>query len=83
MNEPKFHINLFDNPSGTVRGIGNVSMEIKGKEKVIAKMTIPTSGDPEIVMEIPRSVPFDEIPFVLAAINQFHGMVAHAAAQPE
>lgn len=80
MSKTAFSIRIFDNPSGKVRGIGNVTVEIKGKEKVIGKMTIYTDSQPTITLSIPGGVPFDEIPAVADAIKEFHRQVAEADA---
>lgn len=49
-------VNIFDAPSGNVRGLANLTVSIGGKAKVVAKVTLLVAEAAEISVKLPYKV---------------------------
>lgn len=52
---------MFEQPSGTVLGLVNATMLIKGKQKRFAHATLLVGQSPQITIEAPKSLPLDQL----------------------
>lgn len=67
---------VFDEPSGTVRGVVIAFAQIKGKEKRIAHASLLTKGGSDVALEVPRKVSVADIAELTAVLNSFAKRVA-------
>lgn len=70
---------LFDDPSGSVRGIVTAFMPIKGRQKRIAHATLMVDQAPSIALELPKSLALDEIEAAAANLQAFAAKVRELA----
>lgn len=71
----RFVEQIFETPSGNVRGIVNVFMYVNGKEKRIGHATLLTEGGADTSLEIPRKLALDDIKALTILLNEFASRV--------
>lgn len=62
---------VFDEPSGSVRGIVIALTQVKGREKRIAHATLLTKGGSDVVLEVPRKIAVADIAELSVLLNSF------------
>lgn len=76
-------VEMFDKPSGSVRGLVVAFATIKGKQKRIAHATILVDKQPTIALEIPRGVPVGDIPALAGILNEFAARVVKVSSEEQ
>jgi len=64
-------VNMFSQPSGTVRGIVTAFMNRKGKRIRIAHATLLVAQEPTLTVEIPRKMAMEELLAALEVLKEF------------
>ncbi|QTB53521.1 hypothetical protein [Burkholderia pseudomallei] len=72
-------VDIFETPSGNVRGLVNVFVQIKGKQVRLANATLFTDADPDIVTYVPKRLAIDEIKAVTRGLDSFVAKVGQLA----
>lgn len=66
-------------PSGTVRGNATATVSVKGKQKRIAHVFLPTGAKVDsVTVEVPRTLKIQELRAVAAALLEFADAVEAA-----
>lgn len=60
-NNSEIDVTMFDKPSGTVRGMVNAFMQVKGKQKRIAHATILVDESPVLMIETQKKLTLAEL----------------------
>lgn len=66
---------MFDEPSGNVRGVANLKIQFRGKEKRIAHTTILVGINAEILIDLPKKISAGEVTLVTTALMEFASKV--------
>lgn len=74
-HEVKIEAELFDQPSGSVRGTVTAAMALKGKHKRIAHAYLLVGEAPTITIEVPKSVPLDQLDALADGLKAFAAKV--------
>ncbi|WP_157643753.1 hypothetical protein [Burkholderia ubonensis] len=67
--EVKFQ--LFEPPSGNVRGLVNAFVQLKGKSVRIANATLFTDAEPDIVLSVPKRLSIEGTEAVTRGLAAF------------
>lgn len=77
--KPEFTIELFDPPSGSVRGVMTASLMLGNKMKRIAHATLLMDRAPDITLSIPQSKQsMEELARIAECLKAFEGHVTAA-----
>lgn len=71
----KIEAELFEQPSGSVRGTVTAFMAHKGKHKRIAHAFLLVGEAPTITIEVPKSVPLDQLDTLADGLKAFASKV--------
>ncbi|KQW19787.1 MULTISPECIES: hypothetical protein [Pseudomonas] len=73
--EVKIEADLFEQPSGSVRGTVTAGMNVKGKHKRIAHAYLLVGEAPTITIEVPKSFPLDQLDTLADGLKAFAATV--------
>lgn len=74
-HEVKIEAELFDQPSGSVRGTVTAAMLLKGKHKRIAHAYLLVGEAPTITIEVPKTVPLGQLDALAEGLKEFAAKV--------